>query len=231
MVELAKLYGRGIGEPRNDSDRAVALLERVVNGNGDLSENYDLIKSAYESLVFRYEYGVGTERDLIAAVQWYCRGVLAGMDGFSIADKVEIGPAKQRYLASYGGDPERSLIAVSAPDAGGNSDRFFMVLSEYLKAASSKNRDGLLQIGDRYLAGQDTPRNSVKAWLWFSLASNSGVPGSNARLLEMKSQMTENELRQANELLPALAQELKTIANALVGVVRFPNQSTSTDRQ
>jgi uncharacterized protein len=224
MVELAKLYGRGIGEPRNDSDRAVALLERVANGNGDLREDYYLIKNAYETLVFRYEYGVGTERDIIAAVQWYCRGAIAGIEGFPIEQEVEIGPARQPYLASYGSDPERSMIVVCAPDAGGNSDRFFSVLSEYLQAASSKNHVGLLQIGDLYVNGQDTPKNAIKAWLWFALASTNEVPGANVRLSNIESHMTEKELGEAKEFLPRFAQELKAIADALRRAPRFQNQ-------
>ena len=225
LFELAGLYARGIGEPRNDEDRPIALLRRVVKC--DPRENYHKIKEAYDSLIFRYEYGIGTERDIIAAVQWYCRAAAAGMEGYTIEDKIEVGPQKFRPIGSYTGDSERRLIAISRPDPGGRSDRFLSALSRYLKAASSNNHDGLMEIGDMYLAGQDAPRNTVKAWLWFSLAAQNGVSAARSKISQAETRMTESELKEAKQLLPGLVQELNTIAAALRGATRDPNRNLS----
>jgi TPR repeat protein len=200
LFELASLYAKGVGEPRNAEDRPIALLQRVAAS--DPQENYYKIKMAYDSLIFRCEYGVGTERDIIAAVQWYCRGALAGMDGYTIEDKIKV--------------------------ADGKNDRFLTALSQYLKAASSENHDGLTQIGDRYLIGQDTPKNIVKAWLWFSLAAENGVPGARTKRSDAEARMTESEMKDAKQLLPGLVKEFDSVANALGGASGFQYHQTHT---
>ena len=64
LCELASLYSRDMGEPRNEQDRPIHLLLRAAS-----QDNAD----AYARLAFRYRHGLGIERDLIEASRWDCR--------------------------------------------------------------------------------------------------------------------------------------------------------------
>ena len=90
------------------------------------------------------------------------------------------------------------------------------VLSVYLKA-SLNNPNALAQIGDMYLAGRDVPKNGIRAWAWFTLASQNGAAGAHAKVAEAKAIMTADESNEARQLLPKLIEELGKVASALHG--------------
>jgi hypothetical protein len=62
---LANAYSRGIGVPRDVNDAPIALPTRS-SGQG--------YYKAIDELIFRYQAGLGTEQNVIAAARWYCRG-------------------------------------------------------------------------------------------------------------------------------------------------------------
>ena len=68
LVKLADLYARGIGQPKSEQDRPMALLLRAGEAG---------FVDAWDALASRYQNGLGTDRDLIVACGWYCRGVIA----------------------------------------------------------------------------------------------------------------------------------------------------------
>jgi TPR repeat protein len=205
--DLAGLYARGIGEPRNDQDRPDVLLQRVLKS--DQQDDYYEIKNAYDSLVFRQEHGIGSEPDIFAAVQWYCRGAVAGMDGYSIADKIEPGPKVDPNIKSFHGDAGRKSLAISWPAISG---RFRSAMSEYLKAAVSSDHSGLMLIGEKYLTGRGVPKSASKAWLWFSLASENGVSDAAPKILEAETHMTAAGLTEARQQLPDKVKDLSSAA-------------------
>lgn len=229
MSELVNLYARGIGEPRNEQDRPLQILTRITEiQNRDSEDNYYQVKKAYESIAFRYEYGVGTERDIFAAADWFCRASVAGFGDPSLEDKLEIGPPSSRPLQSYHGEAERSLILIAMPVAGGTSDRLLAALSRYLKAVSG-NSEALKEIGDQYLVGRDVPVDTTKAWLWFTLAMRHGGPDARERIHQTEARMTESELERARELLPGFIRELNKVAAVLPGVTineNLPNAAS-----
>lgn len=209
-LDLADLYARGIGEPRNDQDRPIALLQSVVKS--DPQQYYAQIKDAYNSLIFRYDYGVGTQRDVFTAVQWYCRAALAGVDRYTIADKINPGPGGHPEHQSYRGWDENTLLMKGIPMP---SDRFYVAISEYFKAVGSTDHSGLVQIGERYLSGRGVPQSASRAWLWFSLAAQSGAPGASNKISAAEAHMTEGELAQARQQLPEMVQDFNSVAAML----------------
>lgn len=211
-MDLADLYARGIGMPRNDEDRPIALLQRVVKGN--LQDNHGEIREAYDLLIFRYVCGVGTERDLYVAAEWYCQAALAGMEAYAFADLLQNVPRKSRFHDFFRGDTGGHLLERVWPECK-NDDQLLAAVSEYLKAVVSHDHAGLVQIGQKYLDGQGAPHSPQKAWLWFSLAAAKGAPGAAAKVAEAEKQLPAKELQDAKEQLPAMIREFDAVAAEL----------------
>ncbi len=211
LVELANLYSRGIGQPRDEKDRPIHLLEHLVEGN--FEKEPEKLSEAYYALIFRHEYGIGTQRDLLAAVEWYCRAALARARGFSLNNKTSYDVASKNTADDYlVASPERSAILDAGPHLGGKSPRLLYSLSLYLKAATL-DRDSLTRIGNLYLTGQDTPRNPGKAWIWYSLAGRAGTGDDDVAKAEVL--LTEKELAAAKKQLPELTSELQRLRKAI----------------
>lgn len=205
MVDLANLYSRGVGAPRSESDTPLHILQRVVASRSE--DSADKIAEAYEGLILRYEHGIGTERDVIAAVGWHCRAAMAGVGDFSLAE-----PEAHRQPAvgtSYTGEPGRTIISVAVPDGGGRTDAFLDMLALYLKAARGNNQ-AAVQIGNAYVDGQDAPRNAIKAWPWFSLAAEHGA-NAQAELSRCQAGMTEPERKSAKDHWPEFLQHMNEL--------------------
>jgi hypothetical protein len=204
MVELADCYARGIGSPRSEDDRPVAILQRVVNSGAE--DSASPVAEAYGSLILRYEYGIGTERDVLAAVQWQCRAALAGIGDFPLSPPESRGPRPIGF--AYTGMPGRTIIAVSVPDSSGRTDAFRSILVLYLKAAHG-DASAAKQLGDVCLDGVETPKSSRQAWLWFSLAAQNGDSAAGIALSRCEIAMTVEELnaakRQQSDFLNQLA--------------------------
>lgn len=215
VYDLAGLYEQGIGEPRSEADRPDALLERVVAFDVQDQDNYYKIRLAYRDLLSRSENGVGRSRDLVEAARWYCRATVAGMDGFSLADKIETGPPHVRSGSALNGSWAARAPMGSLPDPGTGNRPFRAALSQYLKAAIDGNHAGLIQIGDRYLRRQDVPVSTPKAWLWYSLAAGFGVAGASEKAAGLEARMTPAELSEEKRLLPGLNQEFNSLVDAL----------------
>jgi TPR repeat protein len=197
LIGLADLYAQGIGEPRSDQDRPLQLLTRARE---------------YSQLIYRYEYGVGTPRDLVAAAQWYCRAALAGYG--SINDKVEFHPSNgfmkgMPTVSSWDGKGICQPIQTGDPN-----DEVRRVLSFVLKAAQG-NGAAALRVGNMYLTGQDAPQEAAKAWLWLTIAAQNGSTAAQAKISDAESAMTADELKKVRQELPALTKELAEVASVL----------------
>ena len=142
---LAELYAGGIGTPRNDADRPIELLWRC---------------KSWDNLIFRHETGLGTERDFVAAAECYCEAAMSNAQyywRYSLWDKIEFHPGKPQSAVrpSWAPDGHHVQIQLPVPYEDG-SDDLRRALSLYLKSAKGDGQ-AALQIGNRYLAGQDAP--------------------------------------------------------------------------
>ena len=222
LFDLAGLYARGIGAPRNDLDQPLELLKRVTRSSTKSLDG--VTKWAYDGIFFRYQYGVGTERDLVAAAEVYCHAAEEGVWEYSLADKLEPGAPRSKpdKGGSFTGSPELSWIAVRNPDLGGMSDESRQVLSVYLKAAKS-NPASLADIGGRYLTGRGVLKNQTNAWLWLTLALQHGAAEARPTIVAIETHMTPAELEEAKRSLPKLVQTL-SIVSRTVGETSLPHR-------
>lgn len=211
--ELIGLYSQGIGEPRNEADRPIAMLEQMVQDRSHEDENNHELP--YESLVYRYIYGTGTDADLYTAVQWYCREALKG--GWASL----LGDVAARIRLQGGLSGSSSTQASGTRYLGwervdlNNIKPFLACLTNYVNAVVSRDHAGLVIIGQKYFDGQGAPHNPQKAWLWFSLAAAKGAPGAAAKVAESEKQLTAKELEDAKAQLPAMIRDFDGVAAEL----------------
>ncbi len=212
--ELAGLYARGIGAPRNQMDQPLELLESVARSSSKSLTG--VTKWAYDGILFRYQYGIGTEPDLVMAAEWYCQAAGEGVWEYSLEDKLEPNatPAKIESGGSFVGSAERSYISIRMPDMGGSSDQFRQFLPVYLRA-SKLSPAALAEIGNRYLTGRGVAKNPMKAWLWLTLAGQHGTAGIRPAITEIEARLTHAELEEARRALPKLVQTLDKVAQIL----------------
>lgn len=202
--ELARLYARGIGEPRSENERPVALLERL---------------DEWGELQFCYEHGLGAPRDLVRAARSYSKMLMRGTwynSASDLADKIEFKPPRDDSVGTPLIEAPDGHVQMFGPAHRSHnpSDDVLRALSLYLKAATG---DGLAatRIGRMYLAGQDAPKLPAQAWLWFSVASRNGSTEAETLMATAKSRMTEAEIQAAPNQLTELAQELNLVASAV----------------
>lgn len=205
--ELAGLYARGIGEPRSRHDEPMQLLKRVTRlrepGEQSVSQ------WAYEEIARRYQYGWGTEKDLITAAQWYCRGTEAGVWFFSIEDKAEARPRASRGETCTATPDSRGAISLILPEQ--ESGEFLQVLRSYLRVATAKDAKVALEFGERYLAGRDSPRDVIRAWCWFKIAGTKGED-ANARASAAEARFGDGQRTEAEGALAELKADLQRLA-------------------
>lgn len=207
-LELARLYSRGVGQPRDETDRPIALLERILKAN--FKGNYtETAQDTFEGLIVRFEYGIGTERDVVVAVEWHCRAALAGVSRFQLAKT----PLAQSPLGNFTEDSECPKISVAIPDGLGRSEAFVSMLAHYLKAARGDEASALL-IGNRYLLGQDIAQSPTKAWLWFTFAARHGSATATESLTRCESSMTSAQLAAAKSRLAQFLELLEAVSRA-----------------
>jgi TPR repeat protein len=196
MLELANLYARDVGEPRNGSERPMALLERL---------------GKWEDLLFRYEYGLGTERDLVLAARCCCKLTA------DLQDKVEFkGPTVGQMGTQILEAPDDRLQILgpprhSAPLAG---DDVMRVLSTYLKAARGDGA-AALRLGTFYENGVNAPPSAMSAWAWFSFAGRNGSAPAREKIAALEKQLSTDEMKSAQKRLAVITADLREVAEIL----------------
>jgi len=206
--ELALLYAQGIGKPRRREDQPLQLLMRVTQlqkpGEQSVSQ------WAYQDIVRRYQYGLGTEKDLITAAQWYCRGAVAGVWFFAPDEIMENRPRSSRG-ESFTSTPDlRRTISLILPEQEG--DEFRRVLRDYLRVAGAKGGAMAMQFGERYLAGRNAPSDPVKAWCWFNVAAAKGVIEAPGRVSVAAARLDSEQQAEAKPALAELTEDLRKLA-------------------
>jgi TPR repeat protein len=172
---------------------------------------------AWGDLIFRFEHGLGTERDLVAAARYYCHAAMSNSRfyvQYSLADKMEFNPPKRSWGTPVIDTADGHVQIYGPSDDIEASDDVLRALSLYLKSATGDG-SAALQIGNRYLAGQDAPKSATRAWVWFALAAQNGSTGAREKITGLESNMTGEELKAAKRLLADQIQELKKVAAAI----------------
>lgn len=196
LIKLANLYAQGIGEPRSAQERPMQLYERVHDDS---------------RLIFRFRYGVGTDRDMIAVARCYVslannrKSRVWSPD--EIVKKIQFKPTNRikwmRTEDGYYWPPEEDTP---------NEDMRF--LSLYLKSALGDGQSAL-EIANCYLVGKDAPKSMPSAWLWLTLAAQNGSGEASVQLRSLESQMDEKAVGEAKQQLPGLRQELNRVGALL----------------
>lgn len=213
LSDLADCYARGIGTPRNDEDRPLQLLTRIASK--DPQDNYSKVAEAFDQIICRYEFGVGTRRDILAAAEWYCEAAMKGIAGYTLADKVELDAPKGPPPGGYGLiSAERSYIFGVLPNRWDRRDPIYAALSLYLKAVQGDS-SAMMQIGGLYLTGDDVPKNPAKAWVWFSFAAQKGAKEAGANISKAALGMSATESGQSEQMLRDLIQKSNRVSAAI----------------
>lgn len=196
LLELANLYARGVGEPRTDSERPMALSERF---------------GKWEDLLFRYEHGLGTERDLVMAARCCCKVTS------DLQDKIEFkGPtAGQMGTQILQSPDDRHQIAAQPHHSDALADDDVMrVLSSYLKAARGDGA-AAFRLGTFYETGVNAPRSALSAWAWFSVAARNGNAPAREKIAVQEKQLSTDEMKSARKRLAAITADLREVAEIL----------------
>lgn len=204
LAELADLYARGVGEPRNDRDRPMALLERA---------------GRWEDLQFRYVHALGTERDLVMAARCFSRIFLNESLYYSPSDLtnyLDFKPPRGGLAGPQLIDAPDEHVTILGPVERDQtpSDDVLRVLSAYLKAAKGNNQ-AALELGNDYLTGKDAPVSTVNAWAWLKLAANNGSSDALSKLNNLEKSMNSSDLEAARHDYLTLTNELNRTASAL----------------
>ncbi len=139
-----------------------------------LAENGD--HRAMYALGSMYAAGHGVPRDLKEALKWF------------------------RKAAAYGRPDAQYKIGLMYDRGLGLRQDYRKALSWYGKSA--KNGFGLAQykIGLMYIAGHGVKQNFIKAFAWLKTAVSQGVEDKNNDLAAVMSELTPEQLTEANKL-------------------------------
>ena len=215
QLRLAELYARGIGEPRNANDTPDAILQRMVTNR--VVADFDAVGTAYRTIVTRYVRGIGKPKDLITAVDWYCRVADANLiSHWGLQTRMNYVAPPPQSVPSIGlrGCPGRS-VSLEIPEEWDVDTSFLRVLSLYLKSTRNNDAESPLQIAELYLQGDDVPASPTRAWMWLKLATERGSAAAKAKLALRENKMAAKELEAARAELPRLSARLREVATLL----------------
>lgn len=207
---LAELYESGVGEPRSVNETPIRIWQHIATAPGD--DEYSA-RIAYSKVVFRYQYGFGTPQDLVAAVQWYCRAGIAGVEGFELLDPL--------HAAS---DQATNAVFLAGPDShvshhpeyrNSFSQEFRLILSMYLRAADHNDSGACEHIARMYASGQNVTKDSARAWVWFRMAEDRGSSVAKSKAAVLARDFTHDELQQNQRIFSDLGDELRRLKDAI----------------
>ena len=93
---------------------------------------------------------------------------------------------------------------------------FILLIALALPLRAQTNAAAAMQkIGDMYMEGRNTPKDSGTAGLWCSLAAAHDAPGAAAKLARAQKTLTVGEWNATNQRLPHLVEELNSVGAAL----------------
>ncbi len=95
--------------------------------------------------------------------------------------------------------PPRDLLAL-AEQARARGDGAES-LKLYRQAADQGNAEGQFRLGEIYASGHSVTQNNFQAYVWFSLASNSGHAAAAARRDQVAAALQPAETQQADRLV------------------------------
>lgn len=202
MRDLAGLYARGVGEPRHEQDRPVALLQRA---------------GAWAELQMRYEHGLGTGQDFVAAARCHAKLLLTGDSYYrspeDLVKYLEFRSPQRSWGTPMRGAPDGHAQLMGPPrdrdDVPG--DDVLRALSLYLKSARADGKSAE-RIGDKYTTGDGVEQSSPKAWAWFSIAAQNGAVAGREQAAKLAARLGESEMAAGREYLRELRSDLEKVA-------------------
>jgi len=205
MKDLAGVYARGIGEPRDAQDRPMALLRRA---------------GAWEDMQMRYQYGLGTAPDLIAAARCYTKLLFTGSSYYyssaDLLNYIEFKPRPRSLGTRLLLSPD-DYVHVTGPSEGINhipQDNVLRALSLYLKSVQG-DAVSAERIGELYQAGNGADQSLSKAWAWFSVAGETGSSTGREKAAKLAAQISESDMASARDYLRELREDMKQVATVV----------------
>ena len=164
-----------------------------------------------------YLVGCGVRRDYGEAFHFFEKGAVHGDpaaqmnlgylfdQGLGVTQK-RSEAAKWYRLAADQGEPraQYNLADLYLRGEGVGHDES-AAFSWFQKAALAGHAEARIMLGSMYAAGRGTPRDPAAAYMWLALATLQGDARANAKLDEVKSQLTREELAEATVRAQSLA--------------------------
>jgi len=211
QVNLAVLSLAGWGTPANAGE-ALYWLHAAAE------QRY---APAIFDLGILYQEGCGVRRDYGEAFHFFEKGALAG----DAAAQTNLGylydqglgvmqnrsdAAKWYRLAAEGGEPRAQYNLGDLYLRGDGIERDeSAAFAWFQKAALAGHAEARIMLGSMYAAGRGTPRDPATAYMWLALAALQGDSRANAKLDEVKTQLTTEELVEATVRAQSLAGKTK----------------------
>jgi uncharacterized protein len=139
--------------------------------------------AAQMNLGYLYDQGLGVAQNRSEAARWY-------------------------RLAADQGEPraQYSLADLYLRGEGVQHDEL-AAFAWFQRAALAGHAEAQIMLGSMYAAGRGTPVDSAAGYMWLALAVLQGDSRANAKLEEVKSQLTAKELIEATVRAQTLAQQ------------------------
>ena len=182
-VRAAQLDDAVTAAQRGEYAVAVQLISPLAE-KGDASAQFNI--------GYMYAHGLGVQRDLASAVNWYRKAAVQGL---------EIAQHRLGIAYMYGEGIERDDAEAA---------------SWFTRAANQGFFRAQRILGQMYLTGSGVPKDLVKGYAWVVLAGRRGAPSPGARSLPLNPQ----QLAQAEEVMgrwkPKPESSLPSVANPKV---------------
>jgi TPR repeat protein len=157
-------------------------------GETDLKEITKLAESGdakYQlALGFKYEQGIGVPQNYAEAIKWY------------------------RKSADQGYAKAQTRLGLMYDNGQGVSQNYIEAVKWYRKAAEQEDVEGQGYLGFSYALGTGVPQNLIKAYVWLSLASANGSQPAKKALEEVRSEMTPQQVAQAQKEAAELLEKI-----------------------
>ena len=108
-----------------------------------------------------------------------------------------------RIFASMGNAEAQSALGARYCDGKGVPKDAAEAVEWYRKAAEQGDTDAQSSLGVAYHNGDGVPKDLVQAHMWFNLAAASGVKGAAETRRKAESQMTKEQVAEAEKLARA----------------------------
>ena len=172
---------------------------------------------AWEELQLRYEHGLGTPQDFVAAARCFSKLLLSessyNHSPEDLVELVEFKSPRRSWTAPSTFSPDNHFH-IYQPASDQNrlpTDDVLRALSLYLKSARGDGQSAE-RLGEKYLAGDGVEKSPSKAWAWFSVAALNGSRTDPEKIARLEKQFTGSEAEAGREYLRGLRADLQQVS-------------------